>query len=309
MGRPLRGRRLRRGTVPAASDEPHGARGAAAPPSARPPPRRARGESRANWASIGRRSRAAAAPAASASATCARRLASHTAATAFRQPDPQDDCGAHDGQSPLHRARDPHHHGGRFQSRQSPQPVQGGRAGETSRPRLHGFPREARRRRACKSIPLLAASWVGEEIVAASGAWTSALPSIRTPGLFVPVVRDVPSLSVRQVAAQTRDLAERARNGTLQSAEMQGGVFTITNLGAFGVDAFTPIINYPQCAILGVGRIQRRPVVVGDQFVIARSGHAEPDVRPSHRGRRPGRAVPANARRNMLENPGPWLMP
>jgi pyruvate dehydrogenase E2 component (dihydrolipoamide acetyltransferase) len=48
---------------------------------------------------------------------------------------------------------------------------------------------------------------------------------------------------------------------------MQGGTFTLTNLGAFGIDAFTPIINYPECAILGVGRIRRVPVALGEQIV------------------------------------------
>jgi pyruvate dehydrogenase E2 component (dihydrolipoamide acetyltransferase) len=48
---------------------------------------------------------------------------------------------------------------------------------------------------------------------------------------------------------------------------MQGGCFTITNLGAFGIDVFTPIINYPECAVLGVGRVAKRPAVVGDTVV------------------------------------------
>ena len=86
-------------------------------------------------------------------------------------------------------------------------------------------------------------------------------------GLFVPVIRDVPHLSLQQVTEDSRDLADRARRGKLRGEEMRGGTFTITNLGAFGIDAFTPIINYPECAILGVGRIARRPVVVGDQIV------------------------------------------
>jgi pyruvate dehydrogenase E2 component (dihydrolipoamide acetyltransferase) len=86
-------------------------------------------------------------------------------------------------------------------------------------------------------------------------------------GLLVPVVRDVPSLGLRQLAARTRDLIERARRRALRPEEMQGGTFTVTSLGAFGIDAFTPIINYPECAILGVGRIQRQATVAGDQIV------------------------------------------
>jgi pyruvate dehydrogenase E2 component (dihydrolipoamide acetyltransferase) len=86
-------------------------------------------------------------------------------------------------------------------------------------------------------------------------------------GLLVPVVRDVPSLGIRQLAAATSDLISRARAGRLSAAEMQGGCFTVSNLGAYGIDAFTPIINPPECAVLGVGRIAKRPAVVGDAIV------------------------------------------
>lgn len=86
-------------------------------------------------------------------------------------------------------------------------------------------------------------------------------------GLLVPVVRDVPALSLAQVSRQTRDLAQRARERKLAPEEMQGGTFTLTNLGTFGVDHFNPIINPPECAILGVGRIQRRPAVIEDRIV------------------------------------------
>lgn len=86
-------------------------------------------------------------------------------------------------------------------------------------------------------------------------------------GLLVPVVRDVPVLSLTQLSRQTRDLAQRARKRTLTPDEMQGGTFTVTNLGTFGIDHFTPIINPPECAILGIGRIHRRPAVVGDRIV------------------------------------------
>jgi pyruvate dehydrogenase E2 component (dihydrolipoamide acetyltransferase) len=73
---------------------------------------------------------------------------------------------------------------------------------------------------------------------------------------------------MRQIGAVARDLVERARAGKLKASEMQGGTFTISNLGNYEIDAFTPIINPPQCAILGVGRIQRQPVVSGDAVVI-----------------------------------------
>lgn len=81
-------------------------------------------------------------------------------------------------------------------------------------------------------------------------------------GLLVPVVRDVAAKSLRQVARESAGLIEKARAGRLSTDEMQGGTFTITNLGMYGIDAFTPIINLPECAILGVGRMVPKPVVV-----------------------------------------------
>jgi pyruvate dehydrogenase E2 component (dihydrolipoamide acetyltransferase) len=87
-------------------------------------------------------------------------------------------------------------------------------------------------------------------------------------GLLVPVIRNVPRLCLREVASRSKALIDRARARKLSSDEMQGGTFTVTSLGAFGIDAFTPIINYPQCAVLGVGRIQRQPVAEGDNVVL-----------------------------------------
>ena len=83
-------------------------------------------------------------------------------------------------------------------------------------------------------------------------------------GLLVPVVRDVGRRSLAEITAESRALIEKARAQKLPAAAMEGGVFTITNLGGFRVDEFTPIINGPQTAILGVGAIRREPVVVTD---------------------------------------------
>jgi pyruvate dehydrogenase E2 component (dihydrolipoamide acetyltransferase) len=84
-------------------------------------------------------------------------------------------------------------------------------------------------------------------------------------GLLVPVVHQAATLSLRDIAARARELIERARHGKLKAKDLEGGVFTVTNLGMFGIDAFTPIINFPQCAILGLGRIRRVPVFVADK--------------------------------------------
>jgi pyruvate dehydrogenase E2 component (dihydrolipoamide acetyltransferase) len=86
-------------------------------------------------------------------------------------------------------------------------------------------------------------------------------------GLLVPVIRDVPAKSLQGIAEETRRLADKARARELGPDELGGGTFTITNLGTYGIDAFTPIINLPQCAILGVGRIIGKPAVWQGQVV------------------------------------------
>jgi pyruvate dehydrogenase E2 component (dihydrolipoamide acetyltransferase) len=86
-------------------------------------------------------------------------------------------------------------------------------------------------------------------------------------GLLVPVVRDVNRKGLIELGHATQALIERAQAGQCTPDELRGGTFTLTNLGMFGIDAFTPIINLPECAILGVGRIKRRPVMIEDQVV------------------------------------------
>ena len=87
-------------------------------------------------------------------------------------------------------------------------------------------------------------------------------------GLLVPVIRDADRKSLQQFGAEFRELAERARIGRSLPDDLTGGTFTITNLGMYDVDAFTPVINLPEAAILGVGRIGPKPVAMDDQVVI-----------------------------------------
>jgi pyruvate dehydrogenase complex dihydrolipoamide acetyltransferase long form len=87
-------------------------------------------------------------------------------------------------------------------------------------------------------------------------------------GLIVPVIFNADQKDLGQLARESRELAERARVGRLHLQDISDGTFTITNLGTTGIDLFTPIINPPQVAILGVGMVQRRPVVVGDALAI-----------------------------------------
>ena len=85
-------------------------------------------------------------------------------------------------------------------------------------------------------------------------------------GLLVPVVRDVNKKSLANLSAELSDLAKKARNKELSLDQMQGGNFTISNLGGIGGTGFTPIVYAPQVAILGVSRSKYQPVLVGDEF-------------------------------------------
>ncbi|MBN1264936.1 MAG: 2-oxo acid dehydrogenase subunit E2 [Anaerolineales bacterium] len=87
-------------------------------------------------------------------------------------------------------------------------------------------------------------------------------------GLMVPVLNNVDTLSVSEIEEKLQTLVERTLDGTALPDELSGGTFTITNLGVFGVDAFTPILNPPEAAILGVGRILARPVVIDGNITI-----------------------------------------
>ncbi len=86
-------------------------------------------------------------------------------------------------------------------------------------------------------------------------------------GLLVPVIRHADRKSLRQIGDELRDLAARARAGHLSSADLQGGTFTVSNLGMYGIETGTPIINPPQVALLFVGATQTVPVLQGDQIV------------------------------------------
>lgn len=93
--------------------------------------------------------------------------------------------------------------------------------------------------------------------------------AVSTPrGLVVPVIRNAESLSMKQIEARVMDLAVRGRNGQLDLDEMTGGTFTITNGGVFGSLMSTPIINTPQSAILGMHKIEERPIAINGKVVI-----------------------------------------
>ena len=88
-------------------------------------------------------------------------------------------------------------------------------------------------------------------------------------GLITPIVRAAETKGLAEIAKETKDLADRARARKLKPEEYQGGTFSISNLGMFGVQSFASVINQPQGAILSVGAGEKRPVVRGDQLAIA----------------------------------------
>ena len=121
--------------------------------------------------------------------------------------------------------------------------------------------------------PLLAARWEESHLALPGDRIDIGLAVDAPGGLVVPVVRDVAASPLADVARQTRWLIERARSGRLAAADMQGGMFTLTSLGSFGIEFFTPVINLPETAILGVGAIRMQPVPppAGQEgFVLAR---------------------------------------
>jgi len=117
-----------------------------------------------------------------------------------------------------------------------------------------------------RAHPLLRASWTDEGIVVGEQI-DIALAVDTDEGLLAPVIRDPGSRTLAELAESLADLVDRARSRRLSVDEMTGGVFTITNLGAYGVETFTPILNAPQSAVLGVGCIARRPAVDGEEII------------------------------------------
>ena len=115
--------------------------------------------------------------------------------------------------------------------------------------------------RALPESPLLNAT-LTDEGIAVPDAVHMGFAIALDDGLIVPVIRNANTRSLAEIARDRVALAAKAEAGTLTLEEIEGGTFTISNLGSFGADAFTPIVNPPQCAILGVGRIVEKPVVI-----------------------------------------------
>jgi pyruvate dehydrogenase E2 component (dihydrolipoamide acetyltransferase) len=122
---------------------------------------------------------------------------------------------------------------------------------------------------ALKEMPLLNASLdeaTGEIVL--KKYYNIGIATATEDGLLVPVVKDADRKSLLEIASEIERLAKAAREGKIALSDLQGGTFTITSLGALGGLFATPIINYPEVAILGIHEIKRRPVVRDDQIVI-----------------------------------------
>jgi len=118
---------------------------------------------------------------------------------------------------------------------------------------------------ALREHPVLNASVEGDKIVMKKNYHVGIAVAIGQKGLLAPVIRNAGDLNVVGLARKAANMADRARNKSLQPDELQGGTFTVTNIGSLGSLMGTPIINQPQVGILATGAIQKRPVVVEDE--------------------------------------------
>lgn len=121
---------------------------------------------------------------------------------------------------------------------------------------------------ALKAYPQVNSSWSDEGLVLHSAINIGMATSLAEAGLIVPVIKAADGLSLLGMARAVNDLAQRARDRKLQPDEVKGGTFTLTNHGISGSLFATPIINQPQCGILGVGLVQKRAVVINDAIAI-----------------------------------------
>ena len=138
---------------------------------------------------------------------------------------------------------------------------------------------------ALKRVPAANASYTPNGIAMHHNADIAVAVAI-DGGLITPIVRAAETKSLAMIATEMKDLASRARDRKLKPQEFQGGTFSISNLGMFGIKSFASIINEPQGAILSVGVGEKRPVVVGDAPGRSHGNDCHPDLRSSRDRRR-----------------------
>ena len=120
-----------------------------------------------------------------------------------------------------------------------------------------------------KNHPYLNSQWFDDKIIFNEHIHLGVAVAIED-GLVVPVIKFSDKLNIKQIGAQVKDLASRARDKKLKPDEMEGSTFTVSNLGMFGIDEFTSIINQPNSAILSVGSINQKPTVKDNEIVIGK---------------------------------------
>lgn len=123
---------------------------------------------------------------------------------------------------------------------------------------------------ALRTVPMMNTSIAGDNIIIHDRINIGVAVAL-DEGLLVPVVRDADRKGLKAICKDTKDLISKARNNKLTGDELVGGTFTISNLGSYDIDGFTPIINLPECAILGVGRIVRKPIVNENDEIVPAS--------------------------------------
>jgi len=114
--------------------------------------------------------------------------------------------------------------------------------------------------------PEVNSSWVDDKLLRHKRINVGIAVAVDT-GLVVPVLHDADTLALSEVARRSRALVEKARDGKLSPQDMSGGTFSVSNLGMFGVESFSAVINPPEAAILAVGAMQQEPVVRDGEIV------------------------------------------
>ena len=121
--------------------------------------------------------------------------------------------------------------------------------------------------RALKDYPMMNSTITDEGIVVPEYVHMGVAVAVDA-GLIVPVIKDADLMRLEEISVVAKDLAARAKNNRLRPDEYKGSTFTVSNLGMFGLKAFTAIINTPESGILAVGAIEKTPVVVDDEIAI-----------------------------------------
>ena len=120
---------------------------------------------------------------------------------------------------------------------------------------------------ALQDFPILNAELRAEEIVLKHYVNIGVAVAVDN-GLIVPNIKGAEKMRLEEISTKARELADKAKNNALQPDDYAGGTFTVSNLGMFGLDSFTAIINPPETGILAVGKIEKTPVVQDDLIVI-----------------------------------------